>query len=252
MNWYANLISLCHAAAAPGHWPVALPVLLFAMGSFGSVLHCGPMCGGFVLAQASDAMACIPLQRLNERSRLMAGILPLYHLGRITTYAVLGGLSGGGVALLSHQALLFHAAGGGVLLLAAVLMALQAARRWLPVFDLPFWCQPGRWMWRGIRPWLVRTRRLGMGRHYVVGLILGFLPCGLLGTALLAASDGGSAARGAADMAAFGLGTTPLLALLGIMGGRGIAAWWQQAIPVLLLLAAGLLAIIGVTQIRMT
>ncbi len=249
MNWYYGLISLCHTlttpGSAPGLWPMAMPVLLFAMGLLGSVLHCGPMCGAFVLAQASDSMACIPARRLNERSRVLAGALPLYHLGRITTYAGLGAALSAGVSLLSRLTML-HALSGGLLLAASGLMALQALHRWFPAINLA----RGLFLWRMVRPFTARLEALGPWRHFATGLILGFLPCCLLGAALLAASSRGSPGRAAVAMACFGLGTVPLLALLGIMGGRGIAVKMRPVIPVLLLLAAALLAGIGIAQIE--
>ena len=243
MNWFSGLISLCHAAAVPGVGRFGLPVLLLFTGFAGSLVHCGPMCGAFVLAQASDAMACIPSARLSERARFFAGALPLYHAGRITTYAALGAAFAQGVAVLARAALL-HRLGGGLMLVAALLLAMEAMQRWVPKLPLP----SGLFLWRAVRPLAQRLRALGPLRHYLTGLLLGFLPCGFLGAALLAAGSSGSAAQGALAMAGFGLGTVPLLALLGVMGGRGVSLRLRPAIPFLLLGAAFLLAVIGAGQ----
>ena len=66
---------------------------LFAAGAAGSVVHCGPMCGVFVLGQVSERMARLPSGRLCERQRISSGLLLPYHLGRLTTYAGLGALA---------------------------------------------------------------------------------------------------------------------------------------------------------------
>ena len=51
--------------------------------------------------------------------------------------------------------------------------------------------------------------------RYALGMVLGFLPCGLVYGALAAAAGTGSIADGAAAMAAFGLGTAPALLAVG-------------------------------------
>ncbi len=66
---------------------------LFAAGAAGSVVHCGPMCGVFVLGQVSERMARLPSGQLCERQRIGNGLLLPYHLGRLTTYAGLGALA---------------------------------------------------------------------------------------------------------------------------------------------------------------
>ena len=55
----------------------------------------------------------------------------------------------------------------------------------------------------------------------MLGLFWGWLPCGLSVLVLAAAWLQGSAAGGALLMAAFGLGTLPLMALLSWTGARG-------------------------------
>ena len=75
---------------------------LFAAGAAGSVVHCGPMCGVFVLGQMSERMARLPPERLCERQRISNGLLLPYHLGRLTTYAGLGALAAGSAAVFGH------------------------------------------------------------------------------------------------------------------------------------------------------
>jgi sulfite exporter TauE/SafE len=74
------------------------------------------------------------------------------------------------------------------------------------------------------------------------------LPCGLLYTALLAASAAGGALQGAAAMFLFGLGTVPALLAVGI-AGQAAARRWQRAIgklaPILLLINAAILGLMA-------
>jgi sulfite exporter TauE/SafE len=76
-------------------------------------------------------------------------------------------------------------------------------------------------LWRRLQPLASRvTAGSGTARAYAAGLVWGWLPCGLVYAALLAASFAGSAARGAVAMAAFGAGTLPFLLAAGLAAAR--------------------------------
>src|SRR5690606_34575209 len=73
----------------------------------------------------------------------------------------------------------------------------------------------GALLWRQIRPWsrplIPATTPLKAG---ALGVLWGWLPCGMVYGALLLALATGSVAKGAATMAAFALGTMPALVLV--------------------------------------
>ena len=104
---------------------------LFAAGAAGSVVHCGPMCGVFVLGQVSERMARLPSGRLCERQRISSGLLLPYHLGRLTTYAGLGALAAGSAAVFGHFRW-FGDLSAVLLTIAALLFLTQALGRFLP------------------------------------------------------------------------------------------------------------------------
>jgi hypothetical protein len=118
--------------------------------------------------------------------------------------------------------------------LAALLFLAQGLRRLVPGLArfLPGPERAPAWwnrMLAGVTRGLDR-RRVGSG--YALGLALGFLPCGFLYAALAAAASGFSPVLGAAGMLAFGLGTVPTLAAVGIAGQA--AGWrWQRGVAVL-------------------
>src|SRR5579863_4166039 len=58
-------------------------------------------------------------------------------------------------------------------------------------------------------------------RALAIGMVWGWLPCGLVYSALLAAAVAGSGAAGAASMLAFGAGTLPALLGIGVLA-RGL------------------------------
>ncbi|HRE18792.1 MAG TPA: sulfite exporter TauE/SafE family protein, partial [Rhodocyclaceae bacterium] len=68
------------------------------------------------------------------------------------------------------------------------------------------------------------TRRFlpvrGIGQAWPLGLLWGWLPCGLVYSALATALASGSATAGGLAMLAFGLGTLPNLLLAGLLAAR--------------------------------
>lgn len=228
---------LAGCAALPRH-PAGKGALLLgmaALGASGSVAHCAPMCGPLVAGQVMARLACLPCARLSLAARLRHGVLPLYHLGRLCTYAALGAAAGAlGAGVLAALA----PARAALLLLAAAMALLAAAR-------LAGTATPGAG--RAARLLSPMVRRLRPG-GFAYGLALGLLPCGLLYAALLAASASGSPWRGAAAMAAFGAGTLPILALLGA-GAHRIPPAWRRLAPLLLATNAAILLVAALTGV---
>ncbi len=223
----------------------SLPAVLFLVGLTGSAVHCGPMCGPFVLAQVSDRLAAVPATRLCEATRVTSALLVPYHLGRLTTYAGLGAVGAGAGALLASLPW-FDSLSAMLLLAAALMFVLQSLKRVLPLASgpLPWVAFLGRKAAR-----IDRTRRRG---GFLLGLLLGFLPCGLLYGALAAASAGGHAGLGALAMLGFGLGTVPSLVIVGVMGHLAGARWRSlQATlsPILMLISALTLAGMGLARL---
>lgn len=209
-----------------------LIVSALVAGVIGSV-HCAGMCGGIVgaLTVASGAAArSIPIHATQSaRSRALA--LPLaYNAGRIVSYGIAGAFVGG----------LGNIAGAGVdngwlgdanlnfigrIIAGSFMIALgfylTAWWRGLAVLE-----DVGAKLWRRLEPYgrallPPRNRRQG----FALGLLWGWLPCGMVYTALAGALASGDAIRGALTMLAFGAGTLPMLLGLSI-GARG--AWLAQ------------------------
>src|SRR4051794_10146788 len=108
-----------------------LLVGLFLAGVAGSVVHCVPMCGAFVLGQLSERMVRLPASQLCEWRRIGGGMLLPYHLGRLITYAALGAMAAGSAAVVARAAWFVHLS-AALLVAAAVLFLALAARRILP------------------------------------------------------------------------------------------------------------------------
>ncbi len=218
---------------------------LFLAGLVGSVTHCAGMCGPFVLAQTVARLDAVPAGGMREFHRLAGAALVPYHLGRATTYAGLGGLAAaltGGLVDATEWRWL-----SAVLLAVAALFFLAYAARGLGLV-LPgvAGLDGGGWWSRRIGPWAkpLFARPVGW-RGYVLGVVLGFLPCGLLYGALAAAAAAGEPLSGALAMLAFSLGTVPALIAIGVAGhvaGRRFRGIAQTIAPVLMLVNAAALS----------
>lgn len=241
MDFVADLISSCRQGLANFTWQSGgLPVSLFFAGLAGSLVHCVGMCGPFVLGQVMSDAERGPAGTYGEWRRLAGAALVPYHLGRLTTYTVLGAAAGAATALFTSTAA-FAWLSGALLAVAACLMALQAVGLAVGTHS-------------PLTAGLARLAGPLSSSHdplarYALGIVLGFLPCGLLYGALAAAGGAASAREGALVMAAFGLGTVPALVAVG-WGGliirrrlHGIARW--IAAPLLVANALLMLALAG-------
>jgi sulfite exporter TauE/SafE len=233
-----GLLSICRAAATDHGGTLAG---LFLAGLAGSLGHCAGMCGPFVLSQVASRLEAVPAARMREWHRLGGAALLPYHLGRATTYAGLGALAAAASGVLAGgrwlAALLL-----GLAALGLAATALPGLKRLLA----PAGPSQGNWLlgrWAGP----LFADPTGM-RGWLLGAMLGFLPCGLLYAALAAAAATGEAVAGALGMLAFTAGTVPMLVAIGIAGHA--AGRWRQGLlrwaPVLLLANAGVLAAMAV------
>ena len=187
--------------------PLLAMLLSGLAGGFG---HCISMCGPVVGALS-----------VGETRKGILHLL-LYNLGRVTTYTILGamvGLSGSFLVLTTSieqlQRAIMIIAG-----LSIILMGLSTAE-WLPLPSSKKGCSPGNSLIQKIIALFKAPRSIGA--YYPMGIVLGFLPCGLTYTALLAAARAAMEAhhpfagmlQGALMMMLFGIGTAPALILVG-------------------------------------
>ena len=187
-----------------------------AIGWLGGV-HCLGMCGGIVSALSLSA----PDTRRTP-------ILLAYNLGRCSTYVGLG-LAAGTLGQIGTQTL------GVAPVLLYALANLLLIGMGLYLLGLPWLVRPleqgGQHLWRHIEP---ISRRLfpvnTVPRALGVGVLWGFLPCGLVYSALATAFAFGSSIHGGAWMAAFALGTLPNLMLAGWVGAGTLQQFRQSSL----------------------
>lgn len=201
---------------------LALPLALF-FGGLASGLHCAGMCGGI-----STGFSVLQKQDLLRRQLA-------FNFGRITSYAAAGAAAGAlgsagayMAAVLPAQIFLYFASSGFVLLAGLQLWGAALPLSALERIGLP--------LWRRLQPLAVALLRRG---SFAGGLVWGWLPCGLVYGALLAAAFAGGPAQGALAMAAFGAGTLPWLLAAGVLAARFRGALQLRRAGGLLLIGFG-------------
>jgi uncharacterized protein len=212
--------------------------------------HCFGMCGGIVSALGGLTAVRLPGQR--DGGGMSPVFLQIgYHAGRISSYSLAGALAGGiGGALLLSGSLgirLTLLALAGLMLIGMGLYLMGA-----PQLLLPFE-KGGAALWKKLQPLsrrFVPVRRLAQA--FPLGLVWGWLPCGLVYTALTSALSTGSARQGALIMLAFGLGTLPNMLLAGLFAAQVRSFLQHRALRFaagLVVFGFGLYALLGVWRL---
>lgn len=183
---------------------------MFMSGLLGGFGHCIGMCGPIVATYSLHM----------KRGSFMPHLL--YSFGRITTYSILGGLMG---LTGSFVSVIRHIEKFQVITLAAIGLVMiifgLAVGGWLPLLKrIEGARRVSQWLAGAVR---YVSEMKTTGAFYPMGLVLGFIPCGLLYTAFIAAAGAGVGAvnhaegflRGALLLFLFGIGTAPALLFLG-------------------------------------
>lgn len=165
---------------------------------FAGSMHCLGMCGPIALALPGG----------NAKGfRYFFGRL-LYNSGRISMYAILGGI----VSLFGVAAAMFEVQRWVSIVMGAVMLVL--ALRELGAFGKVNQAKPSRFQQWWLRM-MGKMMQWGHGRGlFAMGLLNGILPCGFVYLGLFQAAMSESLWEGAAKMALFGLGTWPVMLTL--------------------------------------
>lgn len=202
----------------------------FMIGLLGS-LHCVGMCGPLALA--------LPLSQKTGIKKIIAALL--YNLGRATTYALMGfvlGLLGVGAKIYGMQQWVSIVC--GIIMILSVLLA--------SVFNMKAVFQKisfknASFIQKGISK---RLRDPKLHTLFIIGLLNGLLPCGLVYIAISGALVSTSLSNSVLFMFLFGIGTLPMMFIIAYFGSllKGKVLFRiQKAIPVFIVIL-GLLFIV--------
>lgn len=213
-------------------WLEVMVLAAFMAGLMGGA-HCAAMCGGIV---------CL-LNGKQDNIRYPRWRFALaYNAGRILSYTLAGVLAGsaGQAGLLFRgsvpvQQVLMFTAGLTLCLMALYMAGVSSAMRGLEA--------AGALIWRQVQPLAQRllpvnsiTTALGLG------MLWGWLPCGMVYAALLLALSTGNALQGGLLLLAFGLGTLPNMLLMSGMVSQVRRVLTKRGPR---LAVAGMLAVVG-------
>lgn len=191
-------------------------LILGLLGSFHCIGMCGPI--AFVLP-------------LNRENNFKKGIqVSLYHLGRLLTYSFIGlifGLVGKGLFLMGFQQRISILV--GVLMIVIVLIPGRIFNKYN--FSRPLYSFVGK-----VKSSLGKLLKNKSNKAlFTIGILNGFLPCGLVYMALVGSIATSNATIGALYMFLFGLGTIPLMTVavyLGNILSISVRNKIQKVIPV--------------------
>ena len=184
-------------------------VSIITVAFLGSVGHCIGMCGGIIVAYSSTKIDGTWSKYAQSLAHL------IYSLGRITTYTLLGAIFGaiGGVVSFNNVANGTLTIVAGIFMILAGL-SLTGKLSFLTRLEHSF--SGSRWYQEVFRQVL---RSKSLYSFYILGLLNGLLPCGLVYFFAVTAASTGSPLWGAFVMLIFGLSTIPALFSLGMFTG---------------------------------
>ena len=176
------------------------------IGSFG---HCIGMCGGIVIAYSSTKIET----QWDKNHQILAHLF--YSLGRVTTYVFFGALFGYIGSVISFSNL----ANGLLLIIAGAVMLLvggSLSGKIKFIKNIEHYIQNSTWYHNNFKELLQSDF---LGSFYILGLLNGLLPCGLVYFFAITAASTASALDGAIVMLIFGLSTVPAMFSLGFFVG---------------------------------
>jgi sulfite exporter TauE/SafE len=199
------------------------------------------MCGGIVGALSFG----LP-DDIRQQPRRMLPYLLAYNLARISSYT-LAGILLGGISALALQLVAINQFQQALLVFAGIFMILLGlyVGGWWPV--LLRLEQAGGLIWRRIEPLGRRFMPVRSVRQaFMLGLVWGWLPCGLVYSVLIWAIASGGPLEGGLLLLSFGLGTLPNLLAMGLFAAT-LSRWVRY--PWVRWLAGAAIIIFGVVQI---
>lgn len=182
-------------------------IIILTTAFLGSVGHCIGMCGGIVVAYTSGKID-------KESSYLQQTSSHLsYNFGRVTTYAILGAIFG----FIGHIIAFTPTSKGILFVLTGLLMilaglSLMGNLKFLSSLELSV----SKYVWyQNTFRKLLSSK--SYSSFYLLGLLNGIIPCGLVYSFAIFAASTADPLLGALVMATFGLATIPALFFLGFV-----------------------------------
>ena len=203
-----------------------------ALGFIGS-FHCIGMCGPLALS--------LPIASENSAVKFLGTLI--YNIGRVITYTFLGaifGMVGRSFSVIGYQQGLSITM--GILILVFLVFGKQLTQH---RFNNEFIGNGLRYLRKLIGQLYFKRNLFSL---WLIGLLNGLLPCGMVYMAIAGAIATGSIVQSMTLMAAFGLGTLPVMWAITFFGNylsAGIRSHIRKAYPYVIAMVACLLILRG-------
>jgi uncharacterized protein len=215
---------------------ITIIISLISLGFFGGFSHCTSMCGPLVLTQVSNRLENIPIKEFSILKKLQSLALLPYHLGRITTYTIIGILCSTFTKNIKDLTQIKSISAIFLFLASLIFLNLFFEKNLLTLTKtklknkLPFKSKTLKISALRSTTLFLKTlplKKLNFLKSflsllfknprglngYLLGVILGFIPCGLLYGAFLLAASIDSPLSAGLGMLLFGIATIPALFL---------------------------------------
>ncbi len=202
------------------------------MGFFGGFYHCSSMCGPLVVSQVHNSLSKIPVNNYSNFKKISIIALLPYHLGRITTYC----LTAVFICFLRinfDKALGFNNYLASFLIFIAIILFIKIFFSFNNIkitkifisksFNLNFFTKYPKKIFNNFFKIILKKTEFLMNnsagfKGYLLGLILGFLPCGMLFQAYSVVANFSNIYLAFIGMFLFGILTIPALFIVGYFG----------------------------------
>lgn len=198
-------------------------IAAFTLGLIGS-FHCIGMCGPIALA--------LPLSTSNWLSKFFGA--STYNIGRALTYGLMGlifGLLGKGFKLAGLQQ--------WVSIIMGIIMIISVLFPKLFNRQLKLESSLSRFIYQLKKSLSSLLKKRSNSSLFIIGLLNGFLPCGLVYMALAGSIATGELLKGSLYMLLFGLGTLPVMLTVSLLGNfisTQIRNQIRRIIPILIVI----------------
>lgn len=182
---------------------------LFMMGLLGAG-HCLGMCGGIASALALQGSA----SSLEMKKQQLINLV-FYNIGRLSSYVLISLLIASVIfglgSLVDFKDYLIYLRIFSVVMLFLVAFYISQLWNGLVVFE-----KLGQYIWRYLSPISSKILPIRSPRSaFLLGVVWGWLPCGMVYSALSLSVTTGRVAESGFLMLAFGLGTLPAMLIIG-------------------------------------
>lgn len=184
-----------------------------------SGVHCVAMCGGIV-----GALNFGIHKQIHPSTVTYLGILFGYNVGRLLSYTLAGALMGGLGWLVNYWLEIrnFQLVLQLIAAIVLILLGLYLSGWWTVLRHIE---SAGRMVWKYIEPLGKKLLPVSsLSQALVLGMLWGWLPCGLVYSILIWSVSTGDFQQGAFLMLSFGLGTLPNLLAMGLFA-RQLNSW---------------------------